>query len=69
MKTHKYLVDIIFFSLGISCHRQSYQNYQGAPKRWQKSNFQSHLLVSKISRIFLFFSSLINIEIGGQLLL
>ena len=39
----------------ISCHHQTYQNYQGPPQRLHNSDFKSHFSVLKISRIFLIF--------------
>ena len=41
--------------LTISCHRQTYQNYERPPKRFQSSYFQIHFPAIKISGIFLTF--------------
>ena len=37
----------------ISCHRQTYQNYEQPPQTWQLSDFQTHFSAFKIKEIFL----------------
>ena len=52
----------------ISCHHQTFKNYEEPPEISQKSNFQSHFSTSKINGIFRNFSSWVVIKLGDQLL-